>query len=238
MEAAVTLLTVICYVAAIYLWWQWKHPIYLFGLLAGHPGAIITPLWTILYGKTYAPEMPTLYTLASLQFYQPVVISYAWVYTLPVLIVLILYQLRWWLPSYMMGVVTFGVFLFYHFLVELTGLNLGLWSYARTSVLPFGIENWVLSIIMAAVVSYALLYIMLLVFRFSWASMLLMLIPAPLVLIILVRGLLGAPLWISLMLETQTWATSIGVISTLALLAWAAHIITSGVSRINREILV
>lgn len=238
MEAAATLLTVICYGTAIYLWWQWKHPIYLFGLLAGHPGALITPLWTILYGKTYAPEMPTLYTLASLELYQPVVISYAWVYTLPVFIVLMLYQSRWWQPSSMMGIVTFGVLVFYHVLVELTGLNLGVWSYARASVLPFGIENWILSIIMAAVVSYALLYILLLVFRFSWSSMLVILIPAPLVLLILIRGLLGAPLWISLMLETQTWATSIGVISTLALLAWATHIISSGLSRVDREIMV
>jgi hypothetical protein len=238
MQAAVILLTFICYGAAIYLWWRSHTPIFFFTLLAGHLGSAMTPLWTLLYGKTYDAEMHPLYTLASFTVYQPIMISYAWVYTLPALAVLFLYQSRRWLSSYLMSLVTFGVFLLYHLLIELSGLSLGIWSYSNVTVLPFGIENWMLSIVMAALISLALLYVLLLIFRFSWTSMLVMLIPAPLLLSVLVRGLLGAPSWISLMLEVQTWAASIGVISTLALIAWAVHIVSSGLSRVDREIQV
>lgn len=238
MEAAVLLLTIVCYGGSIYLWWRWQTPIFLFSLIAGHIGAIASPLWPLLYNEAYIADMTVFSSLAGIKLHQPVVIGSAWFYPLPALIVLALYRLRWWFSGYVMGLFTYIAFAFYHLLIEISGLNLGIWTYTKDAILPFGIENWILSTLMAALISFALLYLLLLIFRFSWSSMLIMLLPAPLVFILIVRGLLGAPLWISLMLDAQSWAAIIGIVCTLGLLAWAVHIVALGLSRVDREIVV
>ncbi len=238
MQAANMLLTIACYGAAIYLWWRWRTPLFFFALLAGHIGSLVSPLWPLLYNEIYTADMSTMVSFAGINLYKPIVIGSAWFYMLPALIVLFLYRLRWWFASYVMGLFTYAAFVFYHLLIELSGLNLGIWSYTNQSLLPFGIDHWILSTLMAALISFATLYILLLIIRFSWASMLALLLPAPLVFALIVRGLFGAPLWMSMLLDAESWAAAIGIICTLGLLAWAVHIVAWGVSRIDREILV
>jgi hypothetical protein len=63
--------------------------------------------------------------------------------------------------------------------------------------------------------------------------MLLSLLPAALAISLLVHGLLGAPLWLALLLDGQTWSTVAGMVTTLVLLAWSAQIITGGITRIE-----
>jgi hypothetical protein len=62
--------------------------------------------------------------------------------------------------------------------------------------------------------------------------MLLAVLPAALLLSLLVHGLLGAPLWIALLLDGQQWAVLAGMLSTVVLLVWAAQIITAGIRRL------
>jgi len=50
---------------------------------------------------------------------------------------------------------------------------------------------------------------------------------------LLVHGLLGAPLWIALLLDGQPWVVLAGLFSTLLLLVWAGQIITSGIRRLG-----
>lgn len=238
MEAAVTLLTVVCYGLALYLWWLRRTPLYLFTILAGHIGSLATPLWSLLYGVHYASDMSPLASLFSLTWYKPVVVAAAWYYTLPVLIVFFLYGSHWWFSGYLTGLITYGVFFVYHLVLEIIGLRLDIWAYATTRSLPFGISSSILSVMMAALVSFGLLYLLLLVFRYAWLSLLLVIMPSVLLLAVIVRGLLGAPLWISLLFRDQSWAGDIGMISTLGLLIWGVHIIAWGLARVDRGILV
>ncbi|NJN66360.1 MAG: hypothetical protein HC884_06425 [Chloroflexaceae bacterium] len=239
MEAAISLLTVLCSGAALYLWWHQRTPIYLLALISGSIGSLVSPLWPLLYGSTYASGMTVFYELFGLTLSQPVVMAASWFYPVPALVVLYLYRLRWWLPGYLPAIFTYLIFLFYHVLIEVVGLNLNIWSYqASYRVLPLGIAHWFLSALMAALISLALLYLLLLTLRQSWDSMGIVILPSLLLLNLLVRGLLGAPVWISLLFRSQSWAASIGMISTLALLAWALHIVAWGMSRVHREITV
>ena len=239
MEAAISLLTVLCTGAALYLCWHQRTPIYLLTLVSGAIGSVVSPLWPLLYGSSYASSMTVFYTLFGFTLYQPVIIAASWFYPLPALVVLYLYRLRWWFPGYFPAILTYLGFLLYHVVIEVVGLNLNIWNYHDFyRVLPLGIAHWFLSALMAALISLPLLYILLLTLRQSWDSMVIVVLPALLLLTLLVRGLLGAPVWISLLFRSQSWAASIGMLSTLALLAWAMHIVAWGMSRVHREITV
>lgn len=238
METAVILLTMVCYGAGVFLWWYWKSPVFVFALLAGHLSALVSPLWPVLYGFTYTADLPMLSMTSGIKLVEPILVASAWFYTLPALVVLALYLLRIWTTGYFMALIAFTAFVTYHLLIEVMGLNRRIWVYNTVETLPLGIANWMLSTIMAALISLSLLYILLLIFRFSWITMFLLLLPAPLLFVLVIRGLLGAPLWISLLLNVQSWAASIGIVCTIALLVWAVHIVALGISRVDQEIVV
>jgi ABC-type polysaccharide/polyol phosphate export permease len=112
---------------------------------------------------------------------------------------------------------------------------MGIWTYSGATVLPFGISHALLSTLMAALISLSFLYVLLLARRSSLPGMLLALLPALLLLSLLVRGLLGAPLWVSQRLSEPAWIVIIGTLSTLGLIIWAVHIVARGLSRIEWE---
>ncbi len=237
MDVAVVLLTLTCYSLALFLWWRYQTPIYVFTLIGGHFAALGSPLWSFLYGIAYRSDFAVMLMIMDQPILRTLVIASAWFYPLPALLVFYLYQVRWWFPGYLTGLLTFMVFLLYYLVIETLGMRLNIWSYSDTT-LPFRIPSAVLAATMAALTSLALLYVLLAIYRYSWTSMVLTLFPAVLLLSLLVHGLLGAPLWITLLLQAQNWALGIGMISTLGLLAWATHILTKGLQRVDQGVMV
>lgn len=233
MDVLVGFLTLICYGLAVYLWWRYRTPVYLIALLSGHLAALASPLWSVLYGVVYRPDLAVFTTLLEQPLPRMLVVAAAWFYPLPALLVHFLYLSRWWFPGYLSGLLTFGAFLLYHLIMEMLGLRANIWSYTATD-LPFGFPTTLLSAVMGALVSLALLYVLLATYRYAWTSMALVLLPATLALSLLIHGLLGAPLWVALLLDAERWAASIGMLSTLALLAWAIHIVTNGLRRVDQ----
>jgi hypothetical protein len=166
-----------------------------------------------------------------------------WFYTLPAMVVLYLYryQLQMRFSGYLTGLVIYGAFLFYHLILETIGLRFQIWSYQSPATMPLGISSALLSVIMAALISLGLLYLLLVIYRYGWLSMLLTLLPSTLVLSLLIHGILGAPLWIAMfgisrLLPGQSWVITIGLISTLALLAWAVHIVCWGLQHVDEDL--
>lgn len=231
MQFAAILLLLVCYGLAAYLGWLQRTPIYLFALVAGHFAALASPLWRTLYDVAYNADLTTV----QLFFGQPVPVAVllgsGWYYPLPALIVFYLFTTRWWFPGLLTGALTFLIFVLYHLLIETVGLRTQTWAYSG-AVLPLDFSKPLLSAIMAGLVSYGLLYVILVVYRNSWQGMLLALLPAPLLTSLLIHGLLGAPLWAALLLDGQSWAVLAGLLSTLVLLAWAVQIITGGIKRL------
>jgi hypothetical protein len=231
MQFAAILLLLVCYGFAVYLGWLQRTPLYLFTIVAGHLSALAAPLWRLLYDVSYSPSLASVQTLFGQTVPAPVLLGAGWYYTLPPLIVYYLYTVRWWFPGALTGLLTFMVFLLYHLLIETVGLRSRTWAYTGQP-LPLDFSRPLLAAIMGGVVSYGLLYAVLTLHRSTWQSMLLALLPAPLLMSLLVHGLLGAPLWAALLLDGQSWAVLAGLISALALLAWAVQIITGGIRRL------
>lgn len=238
MEAAVVLLTLASYGLAGYLWWRDGTPIYACTLLSGHIAALVSPLWIVLYGVSYRSDLAVMSTMFAQPLLRPVFLASAWIYSLPALLVLYLYRSHWWSPGYLAGLLTYAIFLLYHLIIETLGLQMNVWSYSAVPALPLGISHALLSAVMAGGISLALLYGLLLIYQFAWLSMLVTLLPATLVLSLLIHGVLGAPLWIARLLTSQEWAVSIGLVSTLALLGAAVHIIARGLENIDQGRLV
>jgi hypothetical protein len=130
---------------------------------------------------------------------------------------------------------TYIALLLYHLIVQALGTRFGL-LYYTASQYSFGLSPAFMSAVMAALVSLGFVYILLLVHRSSWQSVVFIVLPAPLVLSLMVHGLLGASLWVPLLLEAPPWASTIGVAATLALLLWAIHIGAWSLGRIDRRL--
>jgi hypothetical protein len=226
-----TLLLIVCYGLAGYLGWMQRTPIYLITIVAGHLAATVSPLWRVLYAMTYSLDLGMVQTLLGQPVPLLVAIGSGWHYPLPALVVYYLYTARWWFPGALTGLLTLLVFLLYHLLIETIGLRTQIWVYSATE-LPLNFSKPLLAAIMAGLVSYGLLYAILSVQRSTWPSMLLALLPTPLLLSLLIHGLLGAPLWAALALGGAQWAVLAGLLSTLILLGWAAQIITGGIGRL------
>lgn len=227
------LLAVLCYAAAGYLFWAENRPIYLITLVSGHFGALASPLWALLYDVLYRSDLPVIATFLGQPVPRDLFVASAWFYTLLPLIVVYLYQTRWWFPGYLSGMLTFAIFLLYHLLIETMGLRTAAWVYTGTNM-ELSIPNSLISAIMGALISQALLYTLLMVQRSSLSSQLLTILPATLALSLLVHGLLGAPLWLALLLTEQSLVINIGLLCTLGLLFWGVHIVTLGIRQFSR----
>ncbi len=232
MIALAIFVTILCYGLAGYLWYRQRAPIYLFGLISGHLSALATPLWRLLYGVNFSPSLETIQSVIGEPIPTAVLFASAWYYPLPAALVLYLYTTRWWFPGYLTSLITFLIFLLYHLLIETIGLRANLWD-ATWPTLPLGLPGALLPATMAGLISYSLLYIFLSTYRYALLSLILVIVPATLGLSLAVRGILGAPLWVTLLLDGAPWMLNIGLFSVVALLGWAVHIVTVGISRVE-----
>jgi len=237
MEVLAIVFSMVCYGLAIFFWWHYRKPVFLLALVSGQVGVLASPLWQMLYEGSYQPAMSVLIAWFGAPLYTTVFWAAAWFYPLPALVVLYLYYMHWWKPGYVVGIVTYAGFLFYHSILESIGLRSELWSYTNAVALPLGLTNALLSSLMAALISLLLLYALLLTHRFAPVSMVLTLLGTTLLASLFVRGLLGAPLWIALVLDGSTdWIILIGALSTVVLLAVAVHIVARGLSQVEWEL--
>lgn len=230
MPVLIVLLTLAAYGLAVYLWWRENTPIYLIALLAGQLGTLLAPLWQVLYRFNYNPAYGKLLSYLG-QELPSIVLFGGWLVVLPALVVFYLHRERWWFPSYATGLLTFVVFVVYFLLAEAIGARLRIWSYNGAIALPLGLPVTLLSALMNGLVSLGTLSLLLLTRRYAITSLLMILLPTPLILSLFVNGLLGAPLYTVLLLQSldlaSGWATVIGALGTLGLLAWATHTIAS-----------
>lgn len=226
MAAGIFLLTVGAYALAFFLWYRERTPNYIVGLLAGHISSLPSPLWQELYRFSYSPQWTPLYTAFGNPLPRLVFIA-AWTWMIPPLVIFFLYRHHWWEPGYFIGLLTFVLFVVYYLIIETLGLRANWWRYDGVAALPLGLRVTFLSALMNALVGLGTLSLLILTRRYAWLSLLLLLLPMPLILSLFVNGLLGAPLYTALLLQAQSWAGVIGLIGTLGLLLWGAHIVAS-----------
>lgn len=231
MPVLIVLLTFAVYGLGVYLWWRENTPIYLIALLAGQLGTLLAPLWQILYRFNYNPDYGKLIGYLG-QELPSIVLFGGWFLVLPALVIFYLHRERWWFPGYTTGLLTFVVFVVYYLLLETIGVRLRMWSYDSALALPLGLPFTLLSALMNGLVSLGTLSLLLLTRRYAMMSLLTILLPTPLVLSLFVNGLLGAPLYTVLLLQSQLnlasgWANAIGGLGTLGLLIWSTHTVAS-----------
>jgi hypothetical protein len=252
MQLGVFLLTVGVYGLAIYLWWREHSPNYLMALVAGNLMTLLSPLWQSLYGFSYSGQLPALLTMFGHQLPRTVFLA-GWTIMLPPLAIFYLYRHNWWFSGYTTGLLTFALFVVYFLVVEMTGVRASWWCYSGRTSLPFGVLELsssttaptcygpplsfglsvtLLAALMNGLIALGLLSALLLTHRYAWTSLVFILLPIPLLLSLFVNGLLGAPLYAALLLQAQaSWAGALGLLGTLGLLAWGAHIVAESLNQ-------
>jgi len=252
MQLGINLLTIGVYGLAIYLWWREHSPNYVIALIAGNLISLLSPLWQSLYGFSYDSRLPAMFTLLGHPLPRTIFLA-AWTIMLPPLAIYYLFRHRWWLSGYTTGLLTFALFIVYFLVVEMSGVRAGWWCYNGQTTLPFGLLGslqsaapttcygpslsfglpmTLLAALMNGLVALGLLSALLLTHRYAWTSLVFILLPIPLLLSLFVHGLLGAPLYAALLLQAQaSWAGALGLVGTLGLLAWGAHIIAASLSQ-------
>ncbi len=120
----------------------------------------------------------------------------------------------------------------YFLVVEMTGVRAGWWCYSGRTALPFGLlpaaapvlptscygptlsfglPVTLLAALMNGLIALGLLSALLLTHRYSWSSLLFILLPIPMLFSLFVHGLLGAPLYAALLFQAQaSWAGALG----------------------------
>ena len=230
MTIAATLLLVLCYIGAGYLAWARRTPIYLLGLLSGHLSALVSPLWQIAYDFTYLEGFPDIAVILGQGIPREVLLGSGWHYPLPALVVLALFQYRWWFPGQVSAILTFGVMFGYHLLIETIGVRVGAWFYP-TVALPIELPITIIPALLATLITALLLNILLNVQRSDWLTMALVLLPATLGLSLAINGIIGAPFWLPLLLGVVEWAVLIGVVGCVGLIIWGSFIAIRGMSQ-------
>lgn len=236
MEVLVLLVALACYGLAAWSLQREGTPIYLFLALAGQLGMLATPLWNLLYRDPYAADLAVFAELFGIPLYSLQAFGAAWHYTLPAMITYYLYTRRWWFPNYVTALLAYVVFMFYHALIEVAGLNAGLWNYTNSPVMPPGISPAFLAVLMGALISLILLYVVMTVRSYSWQSLFVFIVPAPLLLAILVRGVIGAPYWIVQAIDVEPWTQLIGSLSTVVLTLVGVHIFADALGKSEVEL--
>ena len=241
MELGLFLLTISVYGLAVYLWSRERAPNYLVALLAGHFCSLLSPLGQRRYGCRDDDQFPILFRFGYDEQLQAVsrlpyalprpVFLGAWTILLVPLAIFYLFRHRWWFPSYLTILLTFALFTLYHLLAEMIGVREGWWRYTELSALPLGVSEMLLSALMNGLVSLGLLAALILTRRYALLSMLLIMLPMPLALMLFVYGVLGAPLYLVLLLQAQSWAGVIGLVGTLGLVLWGVHIVASSLDQ-------
>ncbi|MGQ9827863.1 MAG: hypothetical protein ACUVSY_08290 [Roseiflexus sp.] len=230
MESGILLFTIGVFGVAGVLAWRDHQPHYLFALVAGQIATLLSPFWQWLYGFSYDPSLGALFSVLDRSLPIPVFLA-GWTLMLPPLAIFFLSQRRWWFSGYFTGALTFVLFTLYHILIETIGVRAGWWEYVGDGALPFNISVTLLSGLMNGLVSLGGLAVLLITRHYAWHMLLAVILPTPLLMSVMVHGLLGAPLYTVVLLRAQSWAAAIGMIGTLGLVLWGAHIIASELGR-------
>ena len=230
MEPGILLFTIGAFGVAGFLAWRDHQLHYLFALAAGQIATLLSPLWQRLYGFSYDPSLGALFSVLDRSLPTLVFLS-GWTLMLPPLAIFFLCQHRWWFSGYFASALTFVLFTLYHILIETIGVRAGWWEYANNGALPFNVSVTLLAGLMNGLVSLGGLAMLLITRHYAWPMLLAVVLPTPLLMSALVHGLLGAPLYTVVLLRAQSWAAAIGMIGTLGLVLWGAHIIASELSR-------
>jgi hypothetical protein len=236
MEIGVILLTVGAFGLAIYQGVRDRTALYVMALLAGQLSTLPSPIWQWLYRFTYTISGPALLTLADHPLPRIVALA-GWTAMVPPLLIMLLSRRRLWFTSYPVALLLFTLFLVYHIVIEAVGTQAGWWHYEGPQ-LPLRISGIVLAALMNALVSLGILAALQVTRHYAFGSLVLFLLPVPLLLRLLVHGLLGAPIFTVLLirtympeLATESWADLIGVAGTLALLVWGVHVVAGTLTR-------
>jgi hypothetical protein len=207
MEIILFLATALVLLLCGYIGISTRSPVFLIVACAAMVAGMGTPLWHLLYGIAYDPALST--SFANLV---PTIALYGgWVMVLPTLVIFMGLRRQFGEYGSLQSWAVIGGMAMYFWVIELLGVQTGLWSY----------DNEI------ATLGFPFSLLLALLHTFCAAAML-RLVPIWIGLQLLTYALIGAPYYAMSYLSTNELLTSIGLICSLGLLFWGFVIIVNG----------
>ncbi|MFM2310188.1 MAG: hypothetical protein RLY87_2310 [Chloroflexota bacterium] len=222
MELILFLATTVCLLLCGYIGITTRSPVFIIVALTAMVAGIGTPLWHLLYGIAYDPSYSTMFggvvpTIAVLG---------GWVMVFPTIIVFMALRRQFGMYGHFQSWAVIGGMLMYFWVIELLGVQTGMWSYDN-EIAAFGFPFSLFLALLHTFCAAAMLRILFDYWRQSLAVTL-QLIPIWIGLQILTYALFGAPYYAMSYLSNNTWLMSIGLLCSLGIIGWGFVIIVNG----------
>ena len=222
MEIILFLATALVLLLCGYIGISTRSPVFLIVACAAMVAGMGTPLWHLLYGIAYDPALST--SFANLV---PTIALYGgWVMVLPTLVIFMGLRRQFGEYGSLQSWAVIGGMAMYFWVIELLGVQTGLWSYDNeiaTLGIPF-------SLLLALLHTFCAAAMLRVLFEYWRQSLLvtLQLVPIWIGLQLLTYALIGAPYYAMSYLSTNELLTSIGLVCSLGLIFWGFVIIVNG----------
>jgi len=222
MELILFLATAVCLLVCGYVGLSSRSPVFIIVSLTAMLTGMGTPLWHILYGIAYNPELSTIFGATV----PTIAVLGGWVLVFPTLVVFMGLRRQFGEYGAFQSWAVIGGMLIYFWVIELLGVQTGLWSYDNEIAalgFPFSLFLALLHTFCAA----AMLRVLFEYWRLPLAVTL-QLVPIWCGLQLLTYTLIGAPYYAMSYLSNNTWLMTIGLVCTLGLIGWGFVIIVNG----------
>jgi hypothetical protein len=218
MEIILFLVAAVIIMVAIFAGLSAQSPLFIFVVVASMVGGVLSPLWHLLYGIVYNPG---LYFLVGDTLPLAAILG-GWLMVLPSLIIFATMRRMFVQMGYLgtWGIV--GVFVAYFWIFESLGVYWQIWSYDN-EITAIGVPTSLLMALLHTLFAVVLLRVLYEYWRVS-ATSTLPVIPIVLGLQALCYGIIGAPFYAMSMLTGTSVLTALGLLCTIAVVAWGIHI--------------
>jgi hypothetical protein len=222
MEIILFLGTVMFVALCGYVSYTTRSPLFVIVVVSAMIAGIGTPLWHLLYGIAYDPQLSRI----GGGFFPTISFFAGWVMVFPALIVFMALRRQIGLYGPLQSWAILGGMLVYFWVIELLGVQTGLWSYDNEIAalgVPFSLYLALLHTFCAA----AMLRVMFEYWRVPLEATL-QLAPIWVGLQLLTYLIIGAPYFALSYLTDSGIMTSIGFVASLGLLGWGCVIVVNG----------
>jgi len=222
MEIILFLATAVVLLFCGYIGVSTRSPVFIIVALTAMVAGMGTPLWHLLYGIAYDPSLSTIIG----DFVPAITLYGGWVMVFPTLVIFMGLRRQFGDYGSLQSWAIIGGMVIYFWVIELLGVQTGLWSYDN-EIAALGIP---FSLLLALLHTFCAAAMLRVLFEY-WRQPLIVtiqLIPIWIGLQLLTYALIGAPYYAMSYLSNNELLTSIGLVCSLGLIGWGFVIIVNG----------
>lgn len=235
MSTSLVLVTVICYLLALFLLWRERSLRYLLMLFAGHMVMLLLPIWQRVY-QIRPMEAAGLELLGRFTIPWPLLIGAGPLLALPPLVFYYGLRHRWWPRHYLAIWLAYVAFVMYFLFIEALLVRSGALLFDNSLLIAnTAIPAEIIQAVLLGGVSLGMAYTLVSTRHYALQIAIVPLLLSGLVAALLFLGVFASPLWVSGLLDQEGLIVVGGGLVSLGLVLWGVHLLASGLHAGRRQ---